>query len=320
VPATTTSSPSATKAEAAPLARSDATPALVLLLPERRRLGAVPAGGTLARRLGRADRLADGEPGERAQLQRWFELLPRAWPAAAVTRAQDAGDAPLHAWLRADPAFVRPDMTGARVMAIGELGLSADEARALLEPLRPLFGDAGFPISAPHPARWYLALPREARLPAFSPPEVVLGDDLAAHLPEGPEGRRWRALLNEAQILLHNHPVNAARVAAGRLPANSLCFWGFGVLPDRVQAKVARVAGGESLLAALAALAEPAADGELHDLRAERSIVAIGEAVEAAIAQAGAGEVWLDFADGARWALRAGQRWRFWRRPLAALA
>lgn len=299
------------------MARPDAAPAIALLLPERRRLGRLPAGGALARRLGRGDRLPDAEPGERAQLLRWFELLPRGWPAAAITRARDAGDATLHAWLRADPAHVRPDMTGARVLAIGDLGLSAEEAASLLEPLRPLFGDAGFPISAPHPARWYLALPREARLPAFSPPEAVLGDDLAAHLPEGPEGRRWRALLNEAQILLHHHPVNAARLAAGRLPVNSLCFWGFGVLPDRVQARVAEVAGEEALLASLAALSEPGPGGALHDLRALRGIEALETAVESALENARGGELRLDFADGAAWSLRAGQRWRVWRRPLA---
>src|SRR5690606_28233877 len=144
--------------------------------------------------------------GERAQLQRWFELLPRGWPVAAITRQRDAGDAVLHGWLRADPAYVRPDMTGARVLAIGELGLTQEEADALLQPLRPLFGDTGFPISAPVPSRWYLALPVESILPAFAPPEAVLGDDLFTHLPDGPEGRRWRALLNEAQVSLHNNP------------------------------------------------------------------------------------------------------------------
>jgi len=262
----------------------------------------------LARVLARGDRNPDVEPGETAQLARWFDLLPSGWSLAAITRQRDAGDAAGQAWLRADPAFVRPDMTGARVMAIGELGLSRAEADALLAELRPLFGDAGFALSAPDPARWYLALPAGATLPAFSPPETVLGDDLFLHLPEGPEGRRWRALLNEAQVLLHHHPVNAARIAAGRLP-------------DRVRGKVAKVASDDATLASLAALAtETAGEGTLLDLRAVRDWMPVETRVLESLASAGGGTVQLDFADGAAWTLRAGQRWRLWRRPLAALA
>ena len=92
-------------------------PALGVLLPERRRFAGQPVGVETGKFLARADRLADGEPGERAQLLRHFDLLPRGWPMAAITRQRDAGDAVLHQWLRADPAHVRPDMTGARVLA-----------------------------------------------------------------------------------------------------------------------------------------------------------------------------------------------------------
>lgn len=305
------------------MAAAPTDPAVALLLPERRRFAGQPLSPATARLLARADALPPGETGEQAQLLRWFELLPRGWPVAAITRQRDAGDATLHSWLRADPAYVRPDMTGARVLAIGELGLSRDEAEALLQPLRPLFGDAGFPISAPHPARWYLALPAGARLPAFAPPEAVLGDDLFLHLPDGPEGRRWRALLNEAQVMLHNHPVNAARIAAGKLPANSLCFWGAGRLPDHVRARLRDVGSDEATLASLGALSQAhpqSGKGRLLDLRAARDWAAVEAALPAALADAGERGVVLDFADGAAWSLRPGQRWRFWRRPLAALA
>lgn len=305
------------------MAEAEPVPVLTLLLPECRRFAGQPLGAS-AGALARADRLADGEAGERAQLLRHFELLPRGWPMAAITRALDADDAHLHTWLRADPAHVRPDMTGARVLAVGELGLSQDEANELVAPLRPLFGDSGFPISAPVPSRWYLALPREAKLPDFSSPEAVLGDDLFAHLPDGPEGRRWRALLNEAQILLHNHPLNARRVAQGKPPVNSLCFWGSGRLPDRVGCRVAHVAAVEAGLAGLARLAgvnnDYSRDDLLLDLRWERDWSVVSTALLDALATHAGREVLLDFSDGARWSLRSGQKWRFWRRPLATLA
>src|SRR6478752_8520468 len=138
---------------------SAAAPLLTLLLPERRRFAGQPLGEAMAKRLGKADRLDAGTAGEREQLPRHFQLLPRGWPMAAITRQHEAGDAAVHAWLRADPVFIRPDAGGARLMAWGNLGLTAAEADAFLKPLKPLFGDTGFPISATTPEHWYLMLP-----------------------------------------------------------------------------------------------------------------------------------------------------------------
>ena len=300
-----------------------APPALSVLLPERRRFAGQPVDAEAGRYLARADRPADAEPGETAQLLRHFDLLPRGWPMAAITRQRDAGDAVLHQWLRADPAHVRPDMTGARVLAIGELGLSDEDAQSLLAPLRPLFGDLGFQLSAPVASRWYVALPLEARLPAFSPPEAVLGDDLFTHLPDGPDGRRWRALLNEAQVMLHNHPLNEARARAGKPAVNSLCFWGAGRLPDHVRSVYTAVASQDAELLSLAQLAgiRGDADGpQLLDLRQARDWSAVAQRLLPGLRALGRDTVALDFADGARYVLRGPQRWRFWRRPLARLA
>ena len=121
---------------------------LVVLLPERRRFRGHRLPDDLAKALGRADRLPDTTPGESAQLLRHFDLLPRGWPMAALLRETEAHDAGHSTWLRADPAFVRAEMTGARLMAWGELGLSAADADALLAPLKPVFGDAGFTRSS----------------------------------------------------------------------------------------------------------------------------------------------------------------------------
>lgn len=298
-------------------------PALTVLLPERRRFHGQPLSADMGRWLARSDRLPDAEAGERAQLLRHFDLLPRGWPMAAITRQRDAGDAVLHQWLRADPCHVRPDMTGVRVLAIGELGLSQEESQALLAPLRPLFGDLGFQLSAPVPTRWYVAMPVESKVPAFSPPEQVLGDDLFSHLPAGPEGRRWRALLNEAQVLLHNHPVNLDRAQAGQVTANSLCFWGAGRLPDQVRSACTGVSSQDAELLSLAQLAGAGTSTEgpqLLDLRQSRDWAAVEQRLLPGLRELRADEIALDFADGARYSLRSGQRWRLWRRPVARLA
>lgn len=305
--------------------------ALRLLLPSRERLrGTIGAAPALARVLARADRAAAAEPGRDAQLLRSIDLLPRRLAPAAITRALDAADARFGGWLRADPAYMRADLSRGRMLACGDdLGLTAEEADALLKPLKPLFGDEGFPISAPTPGRWYLALPADARLPPMSAPQDALGDDLHPHLTAGDEGRRWRRLLSEAQITLHNHPLNAQRIAAGQLPVNSLWFWGGGTLPDRVQLTqpvysddpllhgLARLAGATH--APLRELADQApAAGALVDLRSLRDVSqletpwlpwALQQLAERRVA-----ELRFDFADGGVFAYRAAHRWRFWRR------
>lgn len=312
-----------------------------LLLPARFRLAGQPLSSASARALGRADASGVGEAGERAQLLRHFDLLPRGWPVAALTRSQDANDAASAQWLRADPAWVRPDINGVRLFACGDgLHLSREDADALLPALRTLFGDAGFPIDAPTPSRWYLRMPAGAKPPAFPGPDAALGTDLFDAL-VGTDGgidaglRRWRALLNEAQVLLHNHPWNARRAAAGKPPVNSLWFWGGGMLPDHVSTARTQIASDDVPLRALAANAglAPLASGPrfaaiagdaLFDLREARDLAALDrdwlQPALDALRRGRLRQLHLDFADGTGYRLLPAQRWRFWRRPLARLA
>lgn len=304
----------------------------------------LPAG--IARALGRADPFA-GEAGERAQLQRHFDWSPRGWPVAALTRAVDAADADAASaqWLRADPAWIRPDINGARLFAAGEgLHLAREDVEALLPALRPLFGDAGMPIDAPDPSRWYLRVAPGMPLPSFPDPSEALGADLGDALmgesagarPAAADLRRWRTLLTEAQVVLHNHPWNARRAALGKPPVNSLWFWGGGPLPGHVGTLARAVHSGDALLRGLATRAgvahgalpvrfDPArGSGALFDLRDARDAGALaddwlGPALDAL--QAGALDaLLLDFADGAGLRFARRQRWRFWRSPRARLA
>lgn len=307
---------------------------LILLLPAWSVFGRQALSSELAAAFGRADVVPAGEAGIEAQLSRIFSIVPARWSAAALTRQAEVGDAVGAAWLRADPAHVRPDINGARLLGIGErLGLDDADVEALLPALKPVFGDAGFELDAPSPAHWYLRLPRESKLPAFSAPDDAIGADLFEHQPEGPEGRRWRALLNEAQIVLHNHPWNARRAERGLVPVNSLWLWGGGVLPTTVRGDVARCASDDDLACSLVRLAGgdagrlPASfadaaltDGcTLFDLRRTRDLTALQRdwllPVLRAVGEDRYTSATIDTADGGRIMLRNGQRWRFWRRP-----
>lgn len=305
-----------------------------LLLPAARRFGGQRLGVAAALALGRGDRDVPTEAGRKAQLLRHFELLPNHWPLAALTRQADVGDAAGACWLRADPAHVRPDINGARLLAIGEsLALTSQDSAAFLPALKPLFGDAGFPIDAPTPSRWYLRLPHEARPPVFTEPDDALGADLFDHLAEGNQGRRWRTLLGEAQVLLHNHPWNAQRVAQGKPAVNSLWFWGGGTLPDFVRSTHAVACSNDEIAHAIAAAAgiarplpacfEAVREDAVFDLLEMRDLDALeGDWLVPAVEALRRGELQrllLDLADGVRFELVRGHRWRFWRRPLQRL-
>lgn len=317
------------------MAHGDA-PHVVLWLPAWSAFGRQRLDPLVSRALGRADARHTGEVGLPAQAARVFTWTPSHWAPAALTRQADVGDAAGAQWLRADPAHVRPDLNGARLLGIGErLSLDGEDVAALLPALRPIFGDAGFALDAPVPSRWYLRLPRGTRVPRFSDPDAALGEDLFDHQVDGPEARRWRAIESDVQVTLHNHPWNERRRARGLVPINALWFWGSGEPPAQVTALVACACSDDDLVRAFATCAggdaRPLAGrfdtlpmAALHDLRRMRDLARVqADWLLPALAALEAGTIArlvLDADDGQVHTLARGQRWRFWRRPWAPKA
>ena len=64
-----------------------------------------------------------------------------------------------------------------------------------------------------------------------TPPHNIMDQEHAPHWPKGPAGAFVESIMKASQAVLADHPVNAARVAAGKLPATSAWFWGQGVSP-----------------------------------------------------------------------------------------
>lgn len=275
--------------------------------------------------LSRADRLGDGRVGYLNGVVTFFPDLGEGLPVAAITREFVAGDAADGLWLAADPAWVRPDMTGARLLACGQLQLTLDEANALADALRPLFAERDMRLLVSTADRWHLQLPANTPLPRFAAPEQALGEDLAQHLPAGEQGRSWRVLMNDIQITLHQHPLNARRHARGLPPVNSLWLWGGGKLPAPWKCGLEAVISDDLLLRALARRAgvlqhsrtpqamAAASSGclvDLQDLPADEIAVRWWPALQALLVRQ---PLVLHFASGERWLHKPWHRWRFWR-------
>ena len=114
--------------------------------------------------------------------------------------------------------------------------ISSEEAAALIRAL-----DSACPRAcAFHPGVSYRHLavipgsevkPDDLVETACTPPHDISDQAYEPHLPTGPAGAYLRDLMEWSRPILAAHPVNAARIAAGQLPATSIWLWGQGRAP-----------------------------------------------------------------------------------------
>jgi hypothetical protein len=130
-------------------------------------------------------------------------------------------------WMRADPVHLSVGLHSLGFDG-SVLDVSRAEADALADALNRHFGDAlvFHPLRA---ERWYVSLPSAPDVDTTAP-AAARGIAFGDALPSGRDAARLRVLMNEAQMLLHEHPVNAEREARGAPGVNSVWFWGGGVL------------------------------------------------------------------------------------------
>lgn len=152
-------------------------------------------------------------------------------PVAALTRIYDGGMPDEEWWVRADPVYLHADPDRMVLAAHGDLGLQPEEAAALSQTLAEHLAEEGWRLEMRAPERWYVQVSEAPRLTTHSP-GTILGRDIAGFLPQGQDAPHWRRVMNELQMLLHAHPVNAARESRGQPPVNSVWFWGGGRMPQ----------------------------------------------------------------------------------------
>ena len=163
--------------------------------------------------------------GEPKALESWlhqaFQLDRQPLAAGALTLLAANGDPGEGVWLRADPVHLRLLRDRAVVVPAEALAVSAEEAASLCDSLGRHFRNSLF--KAINPRRWCARVEKD--FPAGEQPSI----EAAGH--EVMPARETDPFLNEAQMLLHAHPVNEAREARGEPAINSLWLWGAGRSP-----------------------------------------------------------------------------------------
>ena len=174
-------------------------------------------------------------------------------PVAPIMLSADGNDPQHHYWLCADPIFLRADRN--RLIVAGRAAdIDDSEAGALIAALNWHFAGDGMEFFAPSPQRWYLRTGHAPRL-VTTPIARAVNRSVEPNMPAGEDALAWHRFINEAQMILHTHPVNTAREERGAALVNSLWLWGGGSMPASLHAPYAAVWSHDGLPSALAAAA-----------------------------------------------------------------
>ena len=241
-------------------------------------------------------RAAEADP---LSLEAWladrFELDAGSLAAGAITVQASGSPDRGGIWLRADPVHLRLEQVRLSLIPGTWCGISREEADAYIATLNRHF-DGRYFFVAVRPDQWCLHAGIDAALESASPLELA-GRDVDESLPSDAASAQWNALLNEIQMALHEHPVNAEREVHGAPPVNSVWLWGAGRRPESAHGPWQSVTTDDALAAGLAQLAGirhrglPESAGEWLDRAPEegRHLIVL-DALRAALALAGVEE------------------------------
>ena len=169
----------------------------------------------------------------------------RDWPVAPYTLIADGGVPGGNYWLRADPVHLQIDRDRLVLADDSVFSVSREEAEQLAGGLNAQFRDRlmFYPMQ---PERWYARLDAAPDL-ATVPLGAARGKSIEENLPAAGDSMRFHAYMNEAQMLLFSHPVNAAREARGEPLVNSIWFWGGGTVDETADAPFTHVLADDPL-------------------------------------------------------------------------
>lgn len=167
-------------------------------------------------------------------------------------------------WARAEPVHLLTALDHLQLAAPVPMPLAEDELAALRATLDEQLAGSGFQLHDGGHGGWVVECPAGCDFTALEPAQAV-GRNLRDCLPDGRDAVRIRALVNELQMLLHEHPVNERREARGLPAVNSLWLWGAGDTAEPLGSAAGWLVTDDAWLAGLWRLHQGQA-GSLDDL------------------------------------------------------
>jgi len=212
--------------------------------------------------------LLDGLDGEGDLLQRF--------PAGPCVAALHPDQRPAVSWACARPVHLLTAIDHLQ-LSPATITLPDSELVQLVSDLNVHFADRGYFFEAGLNGRdWLLACAADIRCTSTEPADAA-GVNLRNRMPGGRDGPAIRALMNEVQMLLHDHPVNAGRAASALPVVNSLWLWGFGRAARSARVELPELCTDDAWLAGMWTLhggqARDLADISLATSRLDRDLL-----------------------------------------------
>ncbi|MEA3465783.1 MAG: cofactor-independent phosphoglycerate mutase [Thermodesulfobacteriota bacterium] len=110
--------------------------------------------------------------------------------------------------------------------------ISTEEALQIINTLQQELGDENFEFHPGVSYRHLLVWRNGKDQMTFTPPHDIIDQSIEDKLPKGDGADELIDLMNSAQMLLINHPVNLKRRNSGKALANSIWLWGHGRTPQ----------------------------------------------------------------------------------------
>ena len=149
-------------------------------------------------------------------------------PGARLSLAAYGMEAASGSLWRADPVHAHAGTVDVHIDDRAIQPVTARESDTLCRDFNRDFGERGWFLQATQPGQWVLRSKQRLQVSTV-PLSRALGRGLEGVMPAGPDGARLRALLNEVQMWLFEHPLNEAREHQGLAPINSIWPWGGGL-------------------------------------------------------------------------------------------
>ena len=127
-------------------------------------------------------------------------------------------------WL-AELSAISVGREGATIAHPASFEVTADEADALFDAVSGLWADRAISALPLNNRQWRIWLDPSASTRSLTP-AAMAEMRLSDWWPQEDSLREWRRLLNEIQMVWHDHPVNLARAERGEMPINSLWLFG----------------------------------------------------------------------------------------------
>jgi 2,3-bisphosphoglycerate-independent phosphoglycerate mutase len=106
--------------------------------------------------------------------------------------------------------------------------ISSDEGKALFASLQPAVPEVMVRAGVSYRN---LLVVHGGKGAASTPPHDIVGQGIAPYLPKGSDAKLLLQCMEESRIVFSNHPVNRARIAAGKKPATQIWPWSGGLKP-----------------------------------------------------------------------------------------